>query len=204
MISGPEIAVIAVIALLLFGPDKIPQMLKTLKKAAGLYAEAKDQVQEVVSTHVISPEELEMLKDPLGLSGSGANAGSKQALLSPERKSLYNQSLPKPELHTSSAVEPAATASTDVAVPADAKASAAATAPVDAAVTTSATANSSATNPVTVPAVPTPVVAVSPTPVPASTSAAGSIWASLEQSSSLQNMQGLQDLQDSQDKEEAH
>ena len=90
-IGGAEIAVIAVVALLLFGPDKIPQMLKTFKKAVGFYAEARDQVQEVVSTQIISPEELEMLKDPLGLGGKNPA----QALLTPERKSLYNQTAPK-------------------------------------------------------------------------------------------------------------
>ena len=90
-IGGAEIAVIAVVALLLFGPDKIPQMLKTFKKAVGLYTEARDQVQEVVSTQIISPEELEMLKDPLGLGGKNPA----QALLTPERKSLYNQTAPK-------------------------------------------------------------------------------------------------------------
>ena len=87
-IGGAEIAVIAVVALLLFGPDKIPQMLKTFKKAVGFYAEARDQVQEVVSTQIISPEELEMLKDPLGLGGKNPA----QALLTPERKSLYEPS----------------------------------------------------------------------------------------------------------------
>jgi len=102
MISGPEIAVIAIVVLLLFGPDKIPQILKTLKKAAGLYAEARDQVQDVVTAHVISPEELEMLKDPLGIGGGmGSSAGSKSALLTPERKSLYNQTMPVPEAHVS-------------------------------------------------------------------------------------------------------
>ena len=90
-IGGAEIAVIAVVALLLFGPDKIPQMLKTFKKAVGFYAEARDQVQEVVSTQIISPEELEMLKDPLGLGGKNPAT----ALLTPERKSLYNQTAPK-------------------------------------------------------------------------------------------------------------
>lgn len=81
-----EIALIAVIALLFFGPDKIPQMLKTVKKGIGFYTDARDQVQEVVSTQIISPEELEALKDPLGLGGK-----SKGALLTPERKSLYTQ-----------------------------------------------------------------------------------------------------------------
>ena len=110
MISGPEIVVIAIVALLLFGPDKIPEILKTLKKAAGMYAEARDQIQDVVSTHVISPDELEMLKDPLGL--GGAKGTTPAQLLTPERKSLYSQTA-KPT--QSSFVEPSISA--DVAAP---------------------------------------------------------------------------------------
>jgi len=104
MISGPEITVIAVIALLLFGPDKIPQVMQTVKKAVGLYTEARDQVTDVVTTHVISQEDLDTLKDPLGLGnlvGDNTNnakgtAGSPKNLLSPQRKALYTQNAATP------------------------------------------------------------------------------------------------------------
>jgi len=186
MISGPEIAVIAIVALLLFGPDKIPQVLKTLKKAVGIYAEARDQVQEVVTTHVISQEELDLLKDPLGLKGgTGSAAGSKGALLTPERTSLYNQTMPVPAAHVSAPVEaPVAD------LVADSVAAQTMAAPVAAhdihqseTVSPASAPLSEAQAPVT-PDMPTQAVpaAVEATPAPtAPTSAAASIWASLEQ-----------------------
>jgi len=187
MISGPEIAVIAIVALLLFGPDKIPQVLKTLKKAVGIYAEARDQVQEVVTTHVISQEELDLLKDPLGIKGSaGAAAGSKGALLTPERKSLYSQTMPVPEAHVTTPVE---------APLADSLATQTTAAPV----VTPNTHQSETVSPAPAPAPETqaPVAPGVPTQATstletattpaAPTSAAASIWASLEQAPPAQS-----------------
>ena len=159
MIGGPEIVVIAIVALILFGPDKIPQMLQTVKKAVGLYVEARDQVQEVVSTQIISPEELEMLKDPLGLKGdlkSGAPV-NKGSLLTPERQSLYNQTMTAP---------PATT------VPAAPEAEMSPVVDVAPEVTSEVASANEAV------AVQAEVATPSPTVAP---TAAGSIWASLEQ-----------------------
>ncbi|MDR1776146.1 MAG: twin-arginine translocase TatA/TatE family subunit [Actinomycetes bacterium] len=82
-IGGNELFIIAVVALLLFGPDKIPAAIKTVRKALRLYNDAKDQVTEVVTTQVISPEELELLQDPLGVKKL-----RKDMLLTPERQQL--------------------------------------------------------------------------------------------------------------------
>jgi len=177
MISGPEIAVIAIVVLLLFGPDKIPQILKTLKKAAGLYAEARDQVQDVVTSHVISPEELEMLKDPLGL--NGGSAGSKSALLTPERKSLYSQTMPVPEVHVSDAPTP-----TTTPTPATNPEPAPSLEPTLSVESASDVAVAPASDPMPDLAKPTPA------PAPTPTSAAASIWASLEQSPPVQEKDG--------------
>ncbi|MCL2680636.1 MAG: twin-arginine translocase TatA/TatE family subunit [Coriobacteriia bacterium] len=87
-IGGAEIAIIAVFALLIFGPDKIPQIMQTLRKAVEMYTDARTQVTEVVNTQIISPEDREMLKDPLGLKGMKSSVDS---LLTPERTSLYQQ-----------------------------------------------------------------------------------------------------------------
>ncbi|MCL2379864.1 MAG: twin-arginine translocase TatA/TatE family subunit [Coriobacteriia bacterium] len=87
-IGGFEIALIAIVALLLFGPDKIPQILQTVRKAVDLYSDARSQVTEVVNTQIITPEEQEMLKDPLGLKGVKSSVDS---MLTPQRSSLYTQ-----------------------------------------------------------------------------------------------------------------
>jgi len=186
MIGGPEIVVIAIVALILFGPDKIPQMLQTVKKAVGLYVEARDQVQEVVSTQIISPEEIEMLKDPLGLKGdlkSGAPV-NKGSLLTPERQSLYNQTMTAPPVAVAPAapaaeMSPVADAASEVTSEV-ASANEAVTAQqpqVQAEVTIPAAAGGAA-------AVADRATAVVATPNPTvAPTAAGSIWASLEQTS---------------------
>jgi len=87
-ISGQELVIIAIVALFLFGPDKIPEVIKTAKKALSMYTEARDQVTEVVNSQILSPEEAELLKDPLGLNKI---KGSVDSILTPERLNLISQ-----------------------------------------------------------------------------------------------------------------
>ncbi|MCL2525615.1 MAG: twin-arginine translocase TatA/TatE family subunit [Coriobacteriia bacterium] len=187
MISGPELVVIVIVALLLFGPDKIPEILKTVKKAMGMYAEARDQVQEVVTTQIISPEELEMLKDPLGLGAKGTT-GTKD-LLSPERQSLYKQTVPTPAIHE---VAPANLTATSDFV--DASEQTPAEAVIDSSYaeqpahpSPEAATSLAAETPAAV-AAPTAAVVQPPvaaTPAAVSSSSAGSIWASLESAAAV-------------------
>ncbi|MCL2437571.1 MAG: twin-arginine translocase TatA/TatE family subunit [Coriobacteriia bacterium] len=169
--GGWEIALIAVIVLLFFGPDKIPQIIKTVKKGIGFYTDARDQVQEVVSTQIISPEELDTLKDPLGLGEIGLGGGktTPKSLLTPERKSLYSQAA-----STSASATPIQGGATAAAV------IPAADAPPVSIPEPQSSAAQSAVKQAAAPAVAVPTVQeVSSVAKPAST--AESIWASLEQ-----------------------
>ena len=93
-IGGTELVIIVIFALFLFGPDKIPEVIKTLKKAVAMYTDARDQVTEVVNTQILSPEELDMLKDPLGLNKL---KGSAESILTPDRLNLIQQNTPPQE-----------------------------------------------------------------------------------------------------------
>lgn len=67
-ISSWEFVIIMVFILIAFGPDKIPEIFKLLRKAVKMFQDAKSQVEEVTS-QIIRPEDIEMLKslqDPLG------------------------------------------------------------------------------------------------------------------------------------------
>jgi sec-independent protein translocase protein TatB len=86
-IGGTELLIIVVVALLLFGPDKIPQFIKMAKQAVSLFNEAKSQVTDVVNTQILSPEERELLRDPLG---TKQLRGSMERLMTPERTSLLS------------------------------------------------------------------------------------------------------------------
>jgi len=191
MISGPEITVIAVIALLLFGPDKIPQVVQTVKKAVGFYTEARDQVTDVVTTHVISQEDLDTIKDPLGLGDTFSNSkgsGGSKDLLSPQRKALYRQNASAPAKLNSADADAALAATSPEAFGAETETPA--TAPSEAgspAAPTSAEQRNDVTPSVgdtpnprvrEEPAEPAPATVVEPDPVPKT--AAESIWASLE------------------------
>jgi TatA/E family protein of Tat protein translocase len=67
-ISSWEFVIIALFVLIAFGPDRIPEIFKLLGKAAKMFREARNKVEEVTS-QVVRPEDLETLKglsDPLG------------------------------------------------------------------------------------------------------------------------------------------
>jgi Sec-independent protein translocase protein TatA len=96
-ISGPELFIIGIFALFLFGPDKIPEVMKTVKKALSMYNDARDQVTEVIDTQILSSDEMELLKDPLGMSKLKTSVDS---MLTPERMNLINQTQPRQAIGT--------------------------------------------------------------------------------------------------------
>ena len=54
-ISSTEFAIILVFALLLFGPDKLPQMGKTIGRALRQFKETQEKLTAVVQTEVVDP-----------------------------------------------------------------------------------------------------------------------------------------------------
>lgn len=54
-IGGTELAIILVFAFLLFGPDKLPQMGRTIGRALRQFRETQEKLTNVVQTEVVDP-----------------------------------------------------------------------------------------------------------------------------------------------------
>jgi len=68
-IGGNELLIIAVFALIIFGPDKIPEIARTAGKAIQMFKKAQADVEHVIKTEIYPVAEM---LDPFGPSGSNA------------------------------------------------------------------------------------------------------------------------------------
>jgi len=55
-IGGNELLIIAVFALIIFGPDKIPEIARTAGKAIQMFKRAQQDVEHVIKTELYAPE----------------------------------------------------------------------------------------------------------------------------------------------------
>ncbi|MDO4537679.1 MAG: twin-arginine translocase TatA/TatE family subunit, partial [Coriobacteriales bacterium] len=63
-IGETELVIIVVFAFLLFGPDKMPGMGRTLGRMLRQFREASDGITEVVQTNIMDPASEELEKSP--------------------------------------------------------------------------------------------------------------------------------------------
>lgn len=56
-IGGTELAIIAVFAFLIFGPDKVPELARTLGKAMRMFKSAQEDMERVIKAEIdgVSP-----------------------------------------------------------------------------------------------------------------------------------------------------
>ncbi len=54
-IGGNELVIILIFAFLIFGPDKLPQIARTLGRAIARFRDAQNEVSEVIRSEVIDP-----------------------------------------------------------------------------------------------------------------------------------------------------
>jgi len=73
-IGGNELFIIAVFALIIFGPDKIPEIARTAGKAIQMFKKAQADVEHVIKTEIYDPA-TNML-DPFGLNSSSTTPGT--------------------------------------------------------------------------------------------------------------------------------
>lgn len=64
-IGGFELFLILLFGFLLFGPDKLPAMAKTLGKAIGKFRNAQEEMNKVIKNEVYDPDSDEPFKNPL-------------------------------------------------------------------------------------------------------------------------------------------
>lgn len=63
-LSGFELAVILLVAFLLFGPEKLPELAKILGKAIGKFREAQAEVNDVIKDNV-GQEGVDFIQNPI-------------------------------------------------------------------------------------------------------------------------------------------
>jgi len=54
-IGGTELAIIAVFAFIIFGPDKVPELARTLGKAMRTFKRAQEDMERVIRAEVYAP-----------------------------------------------------------------------------------------------------------------------------------------------------
>ncbi len=54
-IGGTELFIIAVFAFIIFGPDKVPELARTLGKAMKVFKSAQEDMEKVIKAEVYSP-----------------------------------------------------------------------------------------------------------------------------------------------------
>ncbi len=64
-IGGFELFLILLFGFLIFGPDKLPAMAKTLGKAIAKFRSAQEEMNKVIKTEVYDPNSDEPFKNPL-------------------------------------------------------------------------------------------------------------------------------------------
>ena len=69
-IGGTELLIIAVFVLIIFGPDKIPEIARTAGKAMQMFKRAQQDVEHVIKTEIYTPDLLG------GLDGSSKDKAS--------------------------------------------------------------------------------------------------------------------------------
>ena len=75
-ISGIELFIILAVALLIFGPDELPRIGRIVGQGLKMFNDARQEVQDVISTEILTPEDAELLKDPLGMKSMKAELES--------------------------------------------------------------------------------------------------------------------------------
>ena len=63
-IGGFELLLIVVFVLLVFGPDKMPEIGRTIGRGLKMFNEARADVEKVVRTEILPPEDVAMLTRP--------------------------------------------------------------------------------------------------------------------------------------------
>lgn len=96
-IGGFELFLILLFGFLLFGPDKLPAMAKTLGKAIGKFRNAQEEMNKVIKNEVYDPDSDEPFKNPLDVMEKAADAGKKAANGASKAVSAHSSSTTAPK-----------------------------------------------------------------------------------------------------------
>jgi sec-independent protein translocase protein TatB len=103
-LSFTEVVIIAVLALILLGPDKLPDAARTFGKGLREFRRATEDLKDQIETEIYADE---MKKRPAAVPPVPASQGGPQALPRPEGVPEYLPGLPAPSHDPAGPVEPA-------------------------------------------------------------------------------------------------
>lgn len=75
-IGGIEFVLILVFGFIIFGPDKLPEIAKTVAQAINKFRGAQDKMNDVIKTEVFDPKSDEPFKNPLDVVEKASKAVS--------------------------------------------------------------------------------------------------------------------------------
>ena len=89
-IGGTELAIILIFGFLIFGPDRLPAMGRTIGRALRQFRQAQDQMNKMVQTEIVNPLN-ESMKEPAKKQGpkkkvTGAAASAKPETFAEKKK----------------------------------------------------------------------------------------------------------------------
>ena len=93
-ISGIEFFLVLLFGFLVFGPDKLPAIAKTIGKAIGKFRSAQEEMNKVIKTEVYDPTSDEPFKNPLDALSKISEVGKKDEEKTEsfsERKAKYDK-----------------------------------------------------------------------------------------------------------------
>lgn len=92
-IGANELVLILIFGFLIFGPDKLPAMAKTIGKAIAKFRNAQDEMNKVIKDEVFDPTAEDPFKNPLDAASKLEKAAKKedQAESFTERKARYDK-----------------------------------------------------------------------------------------------------------------
>lgn len=90
-IGGFELFLILLFAFLIFGPDKLPQLAKTLGMAIRKFRDAQDEVNRVVKTEIYDPLSENPVKDPMAAIDKENKQKAEKKESFAARKAKYDQ-----------------------------------------------------------------------------------------------------------------
>ena len=68
-ISGIEFFIILAVGFLIFGPEELPRIGRVIGQALRMFNDARQEVEQVITTEILTPEDAHLLRDPLGMKG---------------------------------------------------------------------------------------------------------------------------------------
>lgn len=90
-IGGFEFLLIIVFALLVFGPDKMPEIGRTIGRGIKMFNDARADVENVVRTEILRPEDMDTIRQIGGAGIPGASRPAGSHSVSPVRDAIAAQ-----------------------------------------------------------------------------------------------------------------